>query len=105
MANEPLQLGDRVEILSTAEHPEGRPAAARRYGYVVGSVDENSRVAVQVQDRRYPLHLPLGQLHRIGDRLLSVADCAVPATDGVRQELLVVRGARYGTGSTRYSGH
>ena len=104
MANEPLQAGDLVEILSTAERPDGRPAAPRRYGYVVEAADEDSRVAVQVPDRQYPLHLPLGQLHRVGDRSPSATDSPSVVADGVGQTPLTVRGAQYGLGSTHYSG-
>src|SRR4051812_45388788 len=105
MANAPLQVGDLVEILSTVERPEGRPTAARRYGCVVDAADEDSRVAVQVLDRRYPLHVPLGQLHRMGDHRPSDTECPNGATDSVGQAPLTVRGMRYGLGSTRHPEH
>jgi hypothetical protein len=105
MINEPLQAGDFVEILPVMERPAGQPAVARRYGYVVEAADEDSRVAIQVQDRRYPLRVPLRQLYRLGDRSPSTTECSAAAAGGGRPAPLTVRGARYGVGSTQYSGH
>jgi hypothetical protein len=105
MANEPLQVGDLVEILSTAEHVEGRPGAARRYGYVIEEMDEDRRFSVQVPERRYPLHVPLVQLHRMGDHEAHCTGHADAAADGVAQTPLTVMGVRYGLGSNRGLNH
>ena len=101
MVNEPLQIGDLVEILSLTERPAGRPAAARRYGLVVAAPDENSRVAIQVQDRRYPLHIPREQLHGLGDSPHHAPERPDAAANGLGQARLTVQGARYGLGNTR----
>ena len=64
MADEPLQIGDLVEILQ-GERPRGQPAAQRRYAQVVALADENGRATVRVQGRQYPLHVPVSQLRRV----------------------------------------
>ena len=64
MAQEPLQIGDPVEILP-AERPVGQPAPPRRYGQVVTVEAEDGRATVHVEDRRYPLHLLLHRLRRV----------------------------------------
>jgi hypothetical protein len=64
----PLAPGDLVEILAVTARPTGQPAAPRRYGRVLEIEDEDGRVAVQVEGRQHPLHLPLGQLRRVEHR-------------------------------------
>lgn len=64
MTEEPISAGDVVEILPAAR-PVGQPAPPRRYGEVLSVEAAGGRAAVQVQDRRYPLNLPLGQLRRV----------------------------------------
>ena len=64
-AEQPLKVGDRVEILPVGDRPHGQAAAARRYAVVVALADEEGRVAVQVAGRQYPLHVPQGQLRRL----------------------------------------
>jgi hypothetical protein len=104
MANEPLHVGDLVEIASAAEHAEARPITARRYGYVVETADEDNRVAVQVQGRRYPSRVPLSQLYRASDAPHCAADGPVATGDGPGQPRLIVNGVRYSIGSTRRFG-
>lgn len=65
MTDDPLAAGDLVEILAATAHPTGQPAAPRRYGRVLEIKDEDGRVAVEVEGRQHPLHLPSGQLRRI----------------------------------------
>jgi hypothetical protein len=64
MLEELLQIGDLVEILP-AERPIGQPAPPRRYAQVLAVEADDDRATVQVEDRRYPLHLPLRQLRRV----------------------------------------
>lgn len=64
MTEEPIHPGDLVEILPGAR-PIGQPAPPRRYGEVLSVEATDGRAAVQVQDRRYPLHLALDQLRRV----------------------------------------
>jgi hypothetical protein len=64
MADDPLQPGDRVEILAATPQPKGQPAAPRRYGRVVEAEDENGRIAVEVDGRQHALHVPANQLRR-----------------------------------------
>jgi hypothetical protein len=65
MADEPLQLGDFVEIVAAAERPPGQPAPARRFGRVMEPADDNGRAAIQVEGRQYPLWVPVQQLRRV----------------------------------------
>lgn len=64
MGDAVLQTGDLVEILP-GERPPGQPAPPRRYARVLNVEAGDDRVTVQVEDRRYPLHLPLRQLRRV----------------------------------------
>lgn len=65
MAEEPLQLGQLVEIVPVTAPPPGQPAAPRRFGRVLEAADENGRVALQVEGRQHPLLVPVQQLRRI----------------------------------------
>lgn len=65
MAEEPLQLGQLVEILPVTAPPPGQPAAPRRFGRVLEATDENGRVAVQVEGRQHPLRVPAQQVRQI----------------------------------------
>ena len=64
MAQEPLQIGDFVEILP-GERPVGQPAPPRRYGRVLRVEPEDGRATIEVEDRRYPLQMLLRQLRRV----------------------------------------
>ena len=64
-ANETLQLGDLVEILSTAETALGRPAPPKQYGRVLELEDAEGRVTVQIQRRHYPVRLLPGHIRRV----------------------------------------
>ena len=65
VASPHLAVGDLVEVLVVTERPVGQPPAPRRYARVLEVEDENGRVAVEVEGRRHPLHLPAKQLRRV----------------------------------------
>ncbi len=64
MVEDLLQVGDLVEILP-AERPVGQPAPPRRFGRVVAVEAEDGRATIRLEDRRYPLQLPLRQVRRV----------------------------------------
>ena len=64
MTNEPLQMGDLVEMLPV-ERPVGQPAPPCRYGQVLAVVAGADHAVVQVEQRHYPLHLLLRQRRRV----------------------------------------
>jgi hypothetical protein len=64
METEPLHPGDLVQLFATAEPPPGQVAPPRRWGYVVAPADDQGRVAIRVEGRRYPLLVPMQQLRR-----------------------------------------
>src|SRR3954468_6261461 len=62
METDPLQPGDLVQILATAEPPPGQVTPPPRWGYVTAPADDNGRVAVRVEGRQYPRLVPEQQL-------------------------------------------
>jgi hypothetical protein len=65
LADQALQLGDLVEILSTADTAVGRPAPPKQYGIVLELEDAEGRVSVQIQRRHYPVRLLPGHIRRV----------------------------------------
>jgi hypothetical protein len=65
MADETLQVGDLVEILSTAELAAGQPAPPKHYGTVLELEDAEGRVTVEIQRRHYPVRLLPEHIRRV----------------------------------------
>ena len=65
MADEAFQLGDLVEVLSTADPAPGRAAPPKQYGQILALEDDEGRLTVRVHRRHYPVRLRPGQVRRV----------------------------------------
>ena len=65
MTDQPVQLGDLIEILSATERPFGQPAPPKHYGRVLELEDAEGRVTVQLQRRHYPVRLLPGRIRQV----------------------------------------
>jgi hypothetical protein len=65
LADQALQVGDLVEILSTAEPAPGRAAPPKQFGRILELEDAEGRVTVEIQRRHYPVRLLPEDIRRV----------------------------------------